>query len=151
VVTHDRYFLDKVATALLVFEGDGHVHRHEGGYELYRRLREEKLKAEAEEEARRAREAKRKAAAKRDAGTRDDLPTRKLTYAERLELEGLEEKILEAEAERDRLEAELADPDLYSDRPDEVPKLNESFRRAGERVDALYARWEELESVQAAS
>ena len=38
VVTHDRYFLDKVATALLVFEGEGKVVRHEGNYDLYRRL-----------------------------------------------------------------------------------------------------------------
>jgi ATP-binding cassette subfamily F protein uup len=38
LVTHDRYFLDKVATALLVFEGEGRVVRHEGNYELYRRL-----------------------------------------------------------------------------------------------------------------
>ncbi len=38
LVTHDRYFLDKVATGLLVFEGEGKVTRHEGNYELYRRL-----------------------------------------------------------------------------------------------------------------
>ncbi len=38
LVTHDRYFLDKVATALLVFEGEGKVVRYEGNYELYRRL-----------------------------------------------------------------------------------------------------------------
>ncbi len=38
LVTHDRYFLDKVATALLVFEGEGKVVRHEGNYDLYRRL-----------------------------------------------------------------------------------------------------------------
>jgi len=38
LVTHDRYFLDKVATALLVFEGDGKIVRHEGNYDMYRRL-----------------------------------------------------------------------------------------------------------------
>jgi ATP-binding cassette subfamily F protein uup len=38
LVTHDRYFLDKVATALLVFEGEGRVVRHEGNFDLYRRL-----------------------------------------------------------------------------------------------------------------
>src|SRR5690606_35020943 len=47
VVTHDRYFLDKLATGLLVFEGNGVVHRHEGGYGLYRRLREAKQATEA--------------------------------------------------------------------------------------------------------
>src|SRR5690606_29066686 len=42
VVSHDRFFLDKVATGLLIFEADGRIHRHEGGYDLYRRLREER-------------------------------------------------------------------------------------------------------------
>jgi ABC transport system ATP-binding/permease protein len=42
MVTHDRFFLDKIATALFVFEGDGVVHRHEGGFDLYRRLCDER-------------------------------------------------------------------------------------------------------------
>ena len=51
MVTHDRFFLDKIATALFVFEGDGVVHRHEGGFELYRRLRERKEAEAAAEKA----------------------------------------------------------------------------------------------------
>src|SRR5690606_26182562 len=50
VVTHDRFFLDKVATGLLVFEENGLVRRHVGGFELYRRLREEDRKAAAAED-----------------------------------------------------------------------------------------------------
>jgi ATP-binding cassette subfamily F protein uup len=42
LVTHDRYFLDKVATALLVFEGEGKIVRHEGNYDMYRRLTSKK-------------------------------------------------------------------------------------------------------------
>ncbi len=45
LVTHDRYFLDKVATALLVFEGEGKVVRHEGNYDLYRRLQAQTKKS----------------------------------------------------------------------------------------------------------
>ena len=41
LVTHDRYFLDKVATAILAFEGDGRVVRYPGNYEMYRTLREQ--------------------------------------------------------------------------------------------------------------
>ncbi|HET9599040.1 MAG TPA: ABC-F family ATP-binding cassette domain-containing protein, partial [Anaeromyxobacteraceae bacterium] len=40
LVTHDRYFLDKVATAILAFEGGGRAVRYEGNYEMYRRLKE---------------------------------------------------------------------------------------------------------------
>ncbi len=39
IVTHDRYFLDKVATAILAFEGDGKVIRYPGNYETYRSLK----------------------------------------------------------------------------------------------------------------
>src|SRR3954470_22274984 len=39
LVTHDRYFLDKVATAILAVEGDGHVTRYEGNYSMYRTLK----------------------------------------------------------------------------------------------------------------
>ena len=50
LVTHDRYFLDKVATGLLVFEGEGKVTRHEGNYDLYRRLQAQTKKgAQAQE------------------------------------------------------------------------------------------------------
>ena len=47
LVTHDRYFLDKVATALLAFEGQGKVVRHEGNYDLYRRLSAQSKKGAA--------------------------------------------------------------------------------------------------------
>ena len=154
VVTHDRYFLDKVATALLVFEGDGRVHRHEGGYEAYRRRREV---AEAEERAARAAEAaEARARAERAArseraraeGSSSSGRPRRLTFREERELEGMEAAITEAESERDRLEAELADPALYQDDPDRVPGLTAAFEEARGRVEALYARWAELESVR---
>ncbi|HET8656314.1 MAG TPA: ABC-F family ATP-binding cassette domain-containing protein [Longimicrobiaceae bacterium] len=143
VVTHDRYFLDKVATGLLVFEGDGLVRRHEGGYDLYQRLRAEREAAEAES-ARAAAPAKKAGAPAQPA--RKEGP-RKLSYREKQELEGMETAILEAEAERESLGAQLADPALYTDAPGRVAGLTAAFQRAGERVEALYARWAELEEV----
>jgi ABC transport system ATP-binding/permease protein len=148
VVTHDRYFLDKIATALFVFEGDGHVHRHEGGYDAYRRRREAAERAEAEAAAQRAAAER----ARTDRTPRQRRPggrsaSRKLTYREQQELAGMDHAITAAEAERDRLEAELADPALYTDAPDTVPALSAQFDEAVRRVDELYARWAELEAV----
>ncbi|HSJ09278.1 MAG TPA: ABC-F family ATP-binding cassette domain-containing protein, partial [Longimicrobiales bacterium] len=81
MVTHDRFFLDKIATALFVFEGDGVVHRHEGGYDLYRRLREQK-EAAAAATARDVRErAERKGAEAEPAPVKK----RKLSWAEQKE------------------------------------------------------------------
>ncbi len=164
VVTHDRYFLDKVATALFVFEGDGHVHRHEGGYDAYRRRKEAAEKEEAERAAERAAAERDRAARARGGGGGRGTPAgasngkaagpgssdrpRKLTFREQRELDGIEAEITAAESERDRLEAVLADPSLYSDSPEDVAGLSEEFDAARGRVETLYARWEELESVR---
>jgi ABC transport system ATP-binding/permease protein len=154
VVTHDRYFLDKVATALFVFEDDGRVHRHEGGYDAYLRRKEEAEREAAEREAERAGAARASAErTARSAGTGNgaaraaDRP-RRLTYREQRELEGMEAAILAAESERERLERALSEPSLYSDAPETVPALTAAFDEARRRVEELYARWAELESVR---
>jgi ATP-binding cassette subfamily F protein uup len=143
LVTHDRFFLDKVATGLIVFEGDGVLRRHAGGYDLYRRLRAQR---EAEEAA--ARPAERKAPAQGGRPARREGGPRKLSYREQQELQGMETAILEAEARKEELGARLADPALYAGPPDEVARVTAEFREATERVDALYARWEELEEIR---
>lgn len=143
VVTHDRYFLDKVATGLLVFEGDGVVHRHEGGYDLYRRLRE----------ARQADEAARAASTPRQSTKPKEKPAqtkgggRRLSYHEQRELSRMEDAILAAEAELERLQEALSDPALYADTPEEVTTVTAAFHAAQAEVARLYARWEELEEI----
>jgi ATP-binding cassette subfamily F protein uup len=152
MVTHDRFFLDKIATALFVFEGDGVVHRHEGGFELYRRLREAR---EAESAALKAERATRSgttgAARGKSAGTvRDEAAQAsvntkvKLSWKEERDLESLGEDIPRAESERDAVEAQLADPALYRDAA-EVARVTAAFSEVKTRIDALYERWSELE------
>ncbi|MBW3553556.1 MAG: ABC-F family ATP-binding cassette domain-containing protein [Gemmatimonadetes bacterium] len=150
VVTHDRYFLDKVATALFVFEGDGRVHRHEGGYDAYRRRREAAVREAAERAAASgpAGGGQARPSAGKGASSASPARPRRLTYAEQQELEGIEAQITAAEAERDRLEAVLGDPALYSDAPGTVPAITAEFEDARRRVDLLYARWGELDAVR---
>ncbi len=138
-VTHDRYFLDKVATALFVFEGDGVVHRHEGGYDLYRKLREERDAAEAAAVAETAVRERPRPAPAAPAPSR-----RKLSWKEERELEGLETRIAGAEIERDRLAERLGDPAVYSDGT-AVVRVRAEYDAALLLVDELYARWAELE------
>ncbi len=144
VVTHDRYFLDKVATALLVFEDDGLVRRHEGGYDLYRRLREEEARLAAGATA--APKPRAPADAKGNPPAAADARPRKLSYREKQELEAIESEIVAAEAERDSLGAQLSDPALYADEPDRVAGISAEFNASRERVERLYARWAELET-----
>jgi ABC transport system ATP-binding/permease protein len=141
LVTHDRFFLDKVATGLIVFEGKGMLHRHAGGYELYRRLREQR-EAEAAAAAPAARS--RAAAA---VPTRPADGPRKLSYKERKELDGMEAAILKAEERREEIAARLAEPSLYSSAPEEIARVTAEFNAASQAVEALYARWAELEAL----
>jgi len=69
-----------------------------------------------------------------------------LSYRQREELADMEERIVEAEARKEQLERELSDPELYDERPGEVPKLNAELEDLEEQIGALYDRWEELES-----
>ena len=137
MVTHDRFFLDKIATALFVFEGNGVVHRHEGGFDLYRRLREERDAAAAQAVA--ARAAKPVVERQKEPVTR-----KRLSWNEQRELEGMEARILEAEQTRDELARRLEDPDLYRDAA-MTAEVTRAFDEAKSAVDALYARWAELE------
>jgi ABC transport system ATP-binding/permease protein len=147
LVTHDRFFLDKVATGLIVFEGEGVVRRHVGGYDLYRRLREQREAEAAAATAQQTREKKPGAAT----SAKPASAGRRLSYREKKELEGMEEAILEAETRKAELEARLADPALYSGAPDDVQRVSAEFQAAAARVDELYARWGELEELAAAA
>jgi ABC transport system ATP-binding/permease protein len=145
MVTHDRFFLDKIATRLLVFEGEGEVHQHEGGYDLYRRLREQREAERVEAETAHKQAPTVASAARsreRAAGPR------RLGYREQQELQGIEERILEAEARKADLAARLGDPALYAETPEEVAKVSAAFREAEAEVEALYARWAELEEIR---
>ncbi len=147
VVTHDRYFLDRVATAILAFEGDGRVVRYAGNYEAYRRAKAAEVAAK--EEARDTRKAKTipppavaKAAVK--------APKKPgLSQAEKLELAAIVEAIEVADAEVVKLEARLADPKTYMDRTVDMRALAATLEVAKKAAAKKMARWEELEAKRA--
>ena len=144
VVTHDRWFLDRVATSILVFEGDGRVVRYPGNYETYRRLAAAAQKASAENAPPRAAPSldKKSAAPK-------PIKPKGLSYAERLELEKLPDRI-EAEESRVRaLELRISDPEFYRSEPAEVQHTLAELEGARAESTALLARWEALETRSA--
>jgi ABC transport system ATP-binding/permease protein len=139
VVTHDRYFLNRVATSILGFVGHGEVVRYAGDYDAYRRAREE-AKALELDSPRIA--SHRRASAPSAAVSLENKP---LTYAERIELEQILDRIAEAEADLATIESELLDPALYASRGAEVREVQERRERAALRVSGLTTRWEALE------
>jgi ATP-binding cassette subfamily F protein uup len=133
-VTHDRYFLNRVATSILAFQGDAEVVRYAGNFDDYRSQRSRS------DDARAAREqAPAKAKAAKEAAKS------KLSYTEQKELEGLLDRIDGADKVVAAVEAKLADPTLYTTRGGDIPVLNAELTRAKALAASLLARWEELE------
>jgi ATP-binding cassette subfamily F protein 3 len=131
VVSHDRYFLNRVVDLLLVFEGDGRVQIIYGNYDMYERMRllQEPEKAEPKnlevtEEPRPTKPAKRKR----------QYPYRKVA--------DLEAEIAAAETRVKDLEAALASPDLYRE-GGKVRETTQAFEDAKIKLKALYDHWEE--------
>jgi ATP-binding cassette subfamily F protein uup len=146
IVSHDRWFLDRVATGILAFEGDGQVVFYEGSYSFYQERRKAREAAEAA-----AREpAKPVAKARTDPKRSTDKP-RKISFKEKEELAGMEAAILGAEERVGTLEATLQDPSVFKDRGAEVPALVAELDQARLKVEQLYARWHELEEIAKAS
>ena len=139
MVTHDRFFLDKVATGVLAFEGEGSVVFHEGNYTNYR---------ERKEAARVATAAVRIEKREAQAG-KSEKQKKGLTYAERIELERLEEGIAVLEQEFASVEAMLADPSSYASVEGGVAGISANYSRVEAALAASFARWEELETKKA--
>ena len=140
IVSHDRWFLDHVATGILAFGGDGQVTFYEGNYSDYL----EKARAQAAERPTAA--PVRAAAATPVASARPAAP-RRLTYNEQRELATIEEKILTAEEGVKELQEQLNQPALYKERAAEVPALVAALESARAQVELLYARWQELDAL----
>ena len=143
VVSHDRYFLNRVCTGIIAFEGDGLVTYNEGDYEYYReKLAERKMRL-----------AKRPVATQANAGSSraPEAKPRKITWKEKAELEGMEAAILKAEEAVARIESLFADPEFHSKHGAKTIELTSELETAKKQGAALYARWEELEAIWAAN
>ncbi len=148
VVSHDRYFLNRICNVIVAFE-HGDLVRYEGNYDDYRKARGARLEEQRREaESDRAGEEGSTDASGRTGSARDRAGEESsgLSYREREELAGMEERILGAESRKEELEEKLADPALYEEnRSEEIQALNAELREIEETIEGLYERWEELE------
>ncbi len=149
LVTHDRYFLDKVATSILAFDG-GRAIRYPGNYEMYLSLRPAQKSAPAAEKAQAAE--RKSAPRKHDVGSsrRPEGESRrrgKLSFKEQRELESIESQIEAAEARKANAETALGDPQTYAKEPQRVPELQHELDASAAEVERLYARWQELQDL----
>ncbi|WP_449021308.1 ABC-F family ATP-binding cassette domain-containing protein [Prevotella jejuni] len=137
VVSHDRYFMDKVVDHLLVFKGDGEIQDFPGNYTQYRDY--QKMKSKEEEQQKPAKSSNTSGNdAKKDYRNNQK---RKLSFKEKREYEELTDKIAQLEEEKQQLEEELCSGNLSVD---ELTEKSKRLPILKEELDELELRWLEL-------
>ncbi|WP_132053533.1 ABC-F family ATP-binding cassette domain-containing protein [Pseudocnuella soli] len=139
IVSHDRYFMDRLVDHLLVFEGEGAIRDFPGNYSQYR----EWLKAQEAEEKEEKKEPV--AAAPKAAPAKVG---RRLSYNEQREFDGLEKDIASLEAERAEIMEKLNGPGLSFD---ELQRLTERIGTIAQDIDNKELRWLELSEISSGS
>ena len=148
VVSHDRYFLNRVCTDILAFEGDGRIRHSVGDYDYYL----EKKRKAAEQAARdsAAIVSLNKSVAAKNAAAAKAGKARKLSFKETQELAGMEARIHEVEAEIARIEGLFAAPDFHHTHAAQSKQLVVDLETHRETLTKLFKRWEDLEALKAA-
>ncbi|WP_027291495.1 ABC-F family ATP-binding cassette domain-containing protein [Rikenella microfusus] len=141
VVSHDRYFMDKVADHLLVFNGQGNIRDFPGSYTDYRTWRKEQEAAAAQGAAKTVKPA---AVAPTTASKPKERVKGKLSFNEKREFERLEAEIPELEAEKAALETEMSSGTLSTE---ELIAKSERIAALIEEIDAKSMRWLELSEL----
>ena len=144
VVSHDRYFLNRVCNRILAFEGGEAILQSPGNYDYYLEKRAERIPPSAQPQS-----SGNNAGEAPSPRFSESVRPRKLKWKEERELEGIEERILKAEEVVAEIEAKFASENFYENHGHEWRELEASLNTSKEDVAVLYARWEELEGIRA--
>ncbi|MGC1275650.1 MAG: ATP-binding cassette domain-containing protein [Planctomycetaceae bacterium] len=136
LVSHDRAFLDNVATSVLAFEGDAVFKEYEGGYDDWQRSQRQVAAASDK-------------LAEPNAAAASTTPTRpkKLSYKEQRELESLPERIQSLEDEQRRIHETMADPEFYRQDGSRIAEVTARLSIVDAGLTAAFERWETLEAA----
>lgn len=130
IVSHDRAFLNNIATSMLVIESDGNVGEYVGGYDDWLRQRVAPVEVAKRERVGRVRE-------------KLDSP-RKMSYKEKRELQELPERIERLEREHKELYASMSEPAVY-EKKGAVAEIETRLKELDDELAMAYERWQELE------
>lgn len=133
VVSHDRYFMDKVTDNLMVFEGEGKIRIFEGNYTQYRNKLEEEQKVAAPQTVEQPKSAR----------TNDR--EQKLSFKQKQELASLTESISKLEQEKKEIEGLLSGGTLSSE---EIVEKSSRYSALGKELETQEERWLELSMIE---
>lgn len=135
VVSHDRYFMDKVVDHLLVFNGQGDIRDFPGNYSDYRDWKE--AKSQKEKEAEKPQEEKTVRVRLNE--------KRKMSFKEKREFEQLEQEIADLEVEKEQIEQSLCSGTLSVD---ELTEKSKRLPEVNDLIDEKTMRWLELSEIE---
>ena len=146
VVSHDRYFMDKVVDHLLVFKGDGEIKDFPGNYTQYRDW--QALEERKEDSGKRKENTKEadnpRSSSQSSSSSQSTSLKRKMTYKEKTEFERLEKEIAALEAEQRQLEEALCSGTLSID---ELTEKSKRLPLLKDELDEKSLRWLELSEI----
>lgn len=142
VISHDRRFIDKVATETWVFDGNGNIESVVGGWSdvqsYYQRIQKDKDVAVAKENT----------VTVKEQIAKPKKESKGLTFTQQHELKELPSKLESAEAKLQEIDDGLNDPNLYAQGAEKAQDLAKRREEQQAIVDALYSRWEELSLLE---
>ncbi|MDR7833018.1 ABC-F family ATP-binding cassette domain-containing protein [Riemerella anatipestifer] len=134
IVSHDRYFMDRVVDHVLAFEGDGKVRDFTGNFTEYRTAKDLELKQNNKEKEKvEIPQTERK----------EPLPKKKLSFKEQRELEEIEKQLPKLEEERETILAQLNGETDY----EKVASLSELLEKNAKELERMEMRWLELQEI----
>lgn len=137
VVSHDRYFLNRVCDGILAFEGKNEIYYSEGDYDFYIEKKKKREKDLVNDEPK-----------SEKIDPRQKQKSKKLSFKDAKELEKIEGLIIKAESEVEKIEAIFSSADFYEKYASQTNELNNQLIEAKIKVKQLYDRWEELENLK---
>lgn len=132
IVTHDRYFMNKLVEHLFVFEGEGKIRDFNGDYDDYRAM--QKAKLQAERAAKTSDEPKAKKPKSKDTSNN-------LSYEERKELKRVERKMEKLEEQKAKISEQFSDASLT---PEQITDLSKQIGAINDELEEVEMRWMEL-------
>lgn len=144
IVSHDRYFMDRVVDHTLVFHGNGDVQDFPGSYSQYRMWKEQNSKAEAEKQASQkagGNNAAKQSKEQQKKDGRNQNRTRRLTFKERQELAQLDKDIAALEEEKKNIESALCGGTTSVD---EITRFSKRLPALNDELEEKEMRWLEL-------
>ncbi len=135
IVSHDRYFMDRIVDHVLAFEGEGKIRNFTGNFSEYREMRSQESQESAQQEKKEETEEKKQ----------EQLPVakKKLSFKEQRELETLEKEMPQLEKERSQMMEALNNETDY----EKIAGISEKLKDISNRLETMEERWFVLQEL----